>query len=328
MTFTLAMHANSHAHIADRLEALDLDCEIVTFDDTGRFAVAGRQTPPDQVDADYFWLSVHIGQHAARQRAFASVLACRRVGVLQTFNAGLDDPFYAKVAARGVTICNSSAQGVAISEYVIGQVMAVLQPIEGQRIQQAERVWKVTPYREISRTKWLIVGFGPIGMSVAHRVKPFGAEVMVVRRSPETGPDVDRAGTTADLPRMLPEADVVVLACSLNDQTRELADTAFFAAMKPGSILVNVARGGVVDDRALMAALDRGKVATAILDVFDTEPLPADDPLWTHPGVRLTPHTSFAGDGVQGRWDALFLDNIGRFARGEPLERVVDPTEL
>jgi phosphoglycerate dehydrogenase-like enzyme len=127
---------------------------------------------------------------------------------------------------------------------------------------------------------------------------------------------------------MRPEADVVVLACSLNDQTRELADTAFFAAMKPGSILVNVARGGVVDDRALMAALDRGKVATAILDVFDTEPLPADDPLWTHPGVRLTPHTSFAGDGVQGRWDALFLDNIGRFARGEPLERVVDPTEL
>jgi len=120
----------------------------------------------------------------------------------------------------------------------------------------------------------------------------------------------------------------VVLACSLNDQTRGLVDSAFLAAAKPGAILVNVARGGVIDDSALIAALDRGQVATAILDVFHTEPLPVDDPLWAHPGVRLTPHTSFAGDGVQGRWDALFIDNIGRFARGEPLARVVDPTEL
>ena len=100
------------------------------------------------------------------------------------------------------------------------------------------------------------------------------------------------------------------------------------STMLAGGILVNVARGGVVDDDALIAALDQGRVATAILDVFHTEPLPEDDPLWAHPGVRLTPHTSFAGDGVQGRWDALFLDNIARFARGEPLEREVDPGAL
>ena len=114
----------------------------------------------------------------------------------------------------------------------------------------------------------------------------------------------------------------------MNDTTRGMVDAAFFDAVKPGAILVNVARGPLIDDAALIAALDRGQVDTAVLDVFHTEPLPVDDPLWAHPKVRLTPHTSFAGDGVQHRWDQLFLDNIARFARGEPLERVVDPTEL
>lgn len=328
MTITVAMYEKSLAHIGDRLDALGLDISVVTFNQAGRFEIDGREVAPDEVAVDYMWLSAHLNPDGARDAAFDTVLACKSVDVLQTFNAGLDNPFYKAAADKGIRICNSSAQGVAISEYVIGQVMSVLQPIAQQRTQQAAGEWKLTPYREISRTNWLIVGYGPIGTAVAKRVKAFGAGTTVVRRSPATSDLVDRAGTMADLPALLPDADVIVLACSLNDQTRGMAGTDFFASVKPGAILVNVARGGVIDDPALIAALDAGRLETAILDVFHTEPLPAGDPLWAHPKVRMTPHTSFAGDGVQARWDDLFLDNIARYVNGEPLERVVDPAEL
>ena len=94
------------------------------------------------------------------------------------------------------------------------------------------------------------------------------------------------------------------------------------------AILVNVARGGLIDDAALIAALDNGRLSTAVLDVFHQEPLPQDDPLWSHPKVRVTSHTSFAGSGVRARWDQLFLETIARYVQGQPLAQEVDPSDL
>ncbi len=324
----VAMYEGSHAHIGEALDALNLDIDVVTFDKEGMFTIDGRKVPPEEMDVDYLWLSNHINFDRCAKAAFDAALRCRSLGVLQTFNAGLDDPIYKKLSDKGVTLCNSSAQGVAIAEYTLAQVMSVLHPIELQRRQQAEKVWKITPFREISRTHWLIVGFGPIGEALATRVKAFGAKTSVIRRSPKTGPLVDRAGTLKDWPTLLPEAEIIVFACSLNAETRGFADETFFQGVKPGAILVNVARGALIDDEAMIRALDDGRLETAILDVFHEEPLPKDNPLWTHPKVRLTPHTSFGGDGGRARWDALFLDNIQRFAKGAPLERVVDPADL
>ena len=244
---------------------------------------------------------------------------------LQTFNAGLDHPFYAELAGKGTRICNSSAQGVAIAEFVFGQVLSVLQPLEEQRQMQADRDWRFTPYREISQTHWLVLGHGPIGQALTKRLKAFEAEVSVIRRTAVPTESADRVGAASDLQSFLPDADIVVIACPLNDQTRGMADTAFFRAMKPGAILVNIARGPLIDDAALIKGLDEGTPSVGILDVFHTEPLPDDDPLWSHPKVRMTPHTSFAGDGSQGRWDQLFLDNITRFVADEPLGQEVDP---
>ncbi|MEM1161691.1 MAG: NAD(P)-dependent oxidoreductase [Pseudomonadota bacterium] len=327
MTRTVAMFEGVYPLIQDRLDALGLDIDVITFDADGRFGP--DRLAPGEMRLDYLWFSSRQGKLGMKQPdAFAMALACRHVGVLQTYNAGLDDPFYARMAANGTRLSNSSAQGVAIAEYVIGQVMSVLQPIALQRQQQAAKRWRITPFREISQTNWLIVGFGPIGTAIAKRVKAFEAGVMAVRRDPVPDPNVDRMGTAADLVEMLAAADVVVLACPLNDATRGLAGPDFFAALKPGAILINIARGGVVDDAALLAALEKGTVETAILDVFGAEPLPEGDPYWTHPKVRLTPHTSFAGDGGTGRWDQLFLDNIARFMRGERLIREVDPGDL
>ncbi len=328
MAVTVAMYDKSYAHIGERLNALGLDIEVLTFGKDGRFQVDGASVGPDGIDVDYLWLSSHLNADNAQKAAFELVLACKSVGVLQTFNAGLDNPVYRKISDKGVRICNSSAQAVAIAEYTMAQVLSLLHPIGAQRDQQARKEWKMTPFREIWRTNWLIIGYGPIGQELSKRVKAFDATTTVVRRSPATSELVDRAGTMADLGEFLPNADVIVVACPLNDETRGFASTEFFAAVKKGAILVNVARGALIDDSEMVSALDDGVVAHAVLDVFHTEPLPEDDPLWSHPNVRLTPHTSFAGSGGRTRWDELFLDNVSRFAKGEPILYVVDPQDI
>lgn len=322
---TLAMHEKSWGAIRDRLTALDLDLDIATFTDAAAYSMNGQLIPAEEAEIDYLWLRTDVTTEGVRDAVFDNVLRAKRVGVLQTFNAGLDHPFYRALADQGTRICNSSAQGVAIAEYVFAQVMSVLHPIADQRQMQADRDWRVTPFREISQTHWLVVGHGPIGQALTRRLKAFEADVSVIRRTAAPTDHADRVGVASDLRSFLPDADVVVLACPLNDQTRGLCDSGFFAAMKPGAIIVNISRGPVINDAALIKALDTGLLSTAILDVFHTEPLPDDDPLWTHPNVRLTPHTSFAGDGGQGRWDQLFLDNIARFVADEPLGQEVDP---
>lgn len=328
MPVTVAMYEKSLDVIGARLAALDLDITVIPFDRDGMFRIDGVPTSPGEVDVDYLWLSTHLNADGATPAAFDLALACRSLAVLQTFNAGLDHPFYRTAADRGIRICSSSAQGVAIAEYVLAQVLSVLHPIELQRRQQRDRVWKVTPFREIAQTHWLIVGFGAIGSELATRVKAFGATTSVVRRRPAVSASVDRAGVTADLPALLPDADIIVIACALTEQTAGMVDASFLTAVRPGAILVNIARGGLIDDDALIAALDDGRLETAVLDVFHEEPLPRDNPLWSHPRVRLTPHTSFAGNGGPARWEQLFLDNIARYVRGEPLDREVDPADI
>jgi phosphoglycerate dehydrogenase-like enzyme len=328
MPVTVGMYDKSLAHIGDRLNALGLDIIVHPFDKSGQFLIGGTATAPGDVDIDYLWLSSHINADNAQKATFDLALACKSLGVLQTFNAGLDNPVYKQISDKGTRICNSSAQGVAIAEYVMAQVMSITHPVAQQRAQQAAKEWKITPFRELSRTHWLIVGYGPIGQEIAKRVKAFGAGTTVVRRSPSLSEFVDKAGTQADLSALLPQADVIVLACPLTDATRGFAGTGFFAMVKPGAILVNIARGGLIDDAALIAALDADQLETAVLDVFHKEPLPEDDPLWSHPKIRLTPHTSFAGDGGRGRWDQLFLDNISHYVKGEPLTQEVKPSDI
>jgi len=215
-----------------------------------------------------------------------------------------------------------------IAEYVVANAIAELHPIAAHRAAQAERKWKSVPFREISQTSWLIIGYGHIGEEVARRVKAFGARVVGIRRSPKPSEFADQVATLADLPLLLPQADVVVLACALNDQTRDLANAKFFAAMKQNSLLINIARGGVVVEDDLLTALARKAPGLAILDVFREEPLPATSQFWSHPQVRVTAHTSAAGSGTIPRGDKLFLSNLKRYAAGEPLLNEVNASSL
>lgn len=328
MTLTIAMYDKSYGHIGSRLDALDLDIMIATFDKEGVFNINGNKVLPENVEVDYLWLSSHFKADGAQESVFDALLTCKSIGILQTFNAGLDHPFYKKISDKGTRICNSSAQAVAISEYVMAQVLSVTHPIERQRELQASKQWQSTPFRELSKTHWLVIGFGPIGQEICKRVQPFGAEISVIRRNAKPSELADRVGTMANLDDYLSQADIVVLACPLNEKTRGFAGANFFVNIKTNAILVNIARGGLIEDQEMISALDDGKLATAVLDVFHHEPLPDDDPLWSHPKIRMTSHTSFNGEGVRDRWDQLFLDNIGRFVHGEPLAYEVNPNDI
>lgn len=332
MAVKVGMYERGNEAIGARLSALcreqGLALEVLTFDAEGMFDIAGTKVPPAAVDLDYLWLSPEISADKIQAPAFELAATLRAVRVVQTFNAGLDHPAYKRIAARGITICNSSAQAVAISEFCFAHTLAHYHPLQKRAELQATRTWATTRFREIARTNWLVIGYGPIGRALAKRAKAFEAHVTVLRRSPETNADVDRAGTLADLAGMAADADVIVVACPLNEQTRGAFGAEVFARTKPDALLINIARGPVVQTAALIEALDRDRLGAAVLDVNDTEPLPREDPLWAHPKVQITCHTSFAGSGGVARWHQLFLDNIVRFAKGEPLENVVAPSDV
>ncbi|WP_293905017.1 D-2-hydroxyacid dehydrogenase [Phenylobacterium sp.] len=215
-----------------------------------------------------------------------------------------------------------------MADYVMWGVLDVLQRGPERRAAQAAGEWSRTTFREIAGTRWTLVGFGAIGRGVAVRAKAFGAHITGVRRNPADDPVADRIAALADLPGLLPDTDVLVLCAPLTPETRHIANAAAFGRMKPGSILVNVGRGPLVDEPALLAALDKGAPAHAVLDVFETEPLAADSPFWTHPAVTLTPHSSGMSAGNTPRNDVIFVENLRRFLAGEPLENEATAAEV
>jgi len=256
------------------------------------------------------------------------MLKSQRLRWVHTGAAGVDGPIWRQLVDKGAELTTGHGQAVSIAEYVLAGVLEYFQRWPERHAAQAERRWARLPFREVAGTRWLIVGFGAIGEAVAERARAFGADITGVRRSGAPHPAADRMDKLADLRALLPDADVVVLAAPLNAETQDLADAGFFGAMKRGSVLVNVGRGGLVDEAALLAALEAGAPEHALLDVFRTEPLPDDSPFWNHPKVSLTGHASAFGSGQTARNDALFLENLRRRLAGEPLLYPADPRDL
>ena len=191
------------------------------------------------------------------------------------------------------------------------------------RSQQAH-AWERFMPRELAGTTVGIVGLGAIGTEVATRVRALGCRVMGMRRSTAPHPLVDEMVTPAELPRLLAASDFVVLAAPQTAETSGLIDARALTAMKPTAVLINVARGGLVDEAALVNALRAGTIGGAALDVFDREPLPADSPLWDLERVILSPHIAAGTERYYDRATTILCENLGRYLRGEPLANVVD----
>jgi len=312
----LLLHSGALRRVEGALQASGVNLELYVADQDGVIRHDGKPVERDAVQPEAIWASLDTFM-GGQFRLFFDV-ATSKPGVkwVQTFNAGLDLPIFKEIVRKGIRLTNSSAQAVAIAEYVMGQVLAEWYPTVQYRAAQAAHEWRRVGFRELSQSHWLIIGYGNIGREVAQRAKGFGAFVTGVRRTPKADIFADEMGRLADVARLLPAADVVVLACALNDETRDMVGPAFLRGMKSGSILVNIGRGGLVDETALVTALDAGTPAVAVLDVFREEPLPASSALWDHPKIRVTGHTSATGSGTVARGDKLFLDNLALYARG------------
>jgi phosphoglycerate dehydrogenase-like enzyme len=298
--------------------------EFVCVRDDGAFLLGGEQ-PLAEPRFEAAWFTNDLFRLGPVREFMIACLKSSTLKWMQSSAAGFDHPVFGKLAEKGVQLSTSHAAAIAIAEFVLSSVLDCFQPNPQRRAHQAARRWQRERFRELHGTSWLIVGIGHIGGEVALRARAFGAHVIGVRRNPSGQEPAERVITPAHMLDAVPAADVVVLAAPHNAESTHIVDRRFLAAMKPGSVLVNVGRGSLVDEAALLAALDRGIPEHAVLDVFETEPLPEASPLWTHPRVRLSPHDSADSDGINTRNDTLFLENLPRVIAGERPLHLVDP---
>ena len=250
-----------------------------------------------------------------------------RLRFIQLVTAGYDG-LEAHGVPDGVVVSNAGPFFAAtVAEHAVALLLALLrqvpQMVEDTRARiQDRRV--AARMRSLQGASVALVGFGHIGREVAHRLRPFGPRILALVRAPRTDPLADEMHPMAALHDVLARADIAIVAVPLTPETQRLLSRSVFDGCKPGMILVNMARGEVVDSAALAAALQDGRVAAAGLDVTDPEPLPRDHVLWGAPNLIVTPHVAGAGvSGAAERMADLVLANIDLLAAGKPpLHRV------
>lgn len=236
--------------------------------------------------------------------------------VVQLLTAGyehlLDD------LPAGVTLCNGRGiHSASTAELAMALILASLRGIPDFVRAQGEGAWQQGFRPALADKRVLLLGYGSIGEALERRLLPFEVEIVRVARTARDG-----VHAFGELPALLPDADVVVVTAPLTNETRLLVDAAFLARMRDDALLVNVARGGIVDTDALLAELRTGRLHAA-LDVVDPEPLPSDHPLWRAPNTLITPHVAGPSSAFQPRAERLVREQLQRYARGEALENVV-----
>ncbi len=261
---------------------------------------------------------------------------CPQLGWVHSATAGVDRVLTPAAAQRRLVITN--ARGVfsdPIAEYVLMMVLAVNRRLVQLLELQREHTWQPLDAIEMRDVTIGVVGFGSIGRAIARRALSFGCRVVATRRGGPEGADAETDDPPDDgvrilpvdaLPELLAESDFVVLALPLTPDTEDLFDGPMLARMKRGSWLINVARGQLVDERALVRALRDGPLRGAVLDTLRNEPLGPDSPLYDVPNLIVTPHTSWTSGRVLDRSIELFCQNLARYQRGEPLHNAVDRT--
>ncbi|MGD1925794.1 MAG: D-2-hydroxyacid dehydrogenase [Paracoccaceae bacterium] len=222
----------------------------------------------------------------------------------------------------------TNAAGVAadmMAEYILGGFLHFTLGVPGLQADQATRRWDPRPMRPLKGQTLLILGLGHTGRAIAARAKAFGMTVLGTRANPKPTDHVDEVHAASDLPNVLPRADFIAICTPLIDETRHLIGADEIARMKTGVIVGDVSRGTVVDQTALLAGLQEGQIGGAVLDVFETEPLPIESPLWGAPNVLISPHSSSVYEGWEDYSFTMFLDNLDHWIAGKRLQNIVDP---
>jgi phosphoglycerate dehydrogenase-like enzyme len=291
----------------------------------------GPPQPSDEVMGAIPEAEVYLGFGIPR----ALFLETKRLRWVHSAAAGVGSALYREMLESDVALTNSAGiHAVPIAEYVLAGVLHFLRGLDVAGAQQRRNEWNKrffvsddSPLGEISACRLLIVGAGGIGSEIAKRFSALGASCVGVRRRTALGapPGFERVIGLDALDGELPRANVVVLSAPLTGETREVLSDARMDALPPNSIVVNVSRGALLDEVALADRLSTGRLRGAVLDVFQTEPLAPDSPLWQLRSALVTPHIAPVSPGRF--WEReldLFLDNWQRYLRGEPLRNLVD----
>ena len=255
---------------------------------------------------------------------FSTVRKAPQLKWLHAFNVGVDHPIFTELLGRGVRVTTSAGSTAEpIAQTAIMGLLALARGFPRWLVAQRSRQWnperKLLPPDLHTQTA-VVVGLGRIGAGIARLARALGLKVIGIRRSPRRADDpVDELHPPAALPGLLSRCDWLIIACPLTPETRGLVDAQSIAALPKGARVINIARGEIVDEPALIEALKSGHLAGAYLDVFATEPLPPDSPLWELPNVLATPHNSAVAAGNDGRVLEIFLANLERWRRDAPL---------
>jgi phosphoglycerate dehydrogenase-like enzyme len=302
-----------------RLQTAAPALEIVGLDKDGQ--VDG---PDDSFDAVFLSPDMFFG---AARHLFQYLE--RPVRWFHTSSAGVDHPAFQRVMQRGVRLSNGGGtQAKPIAQWTMMFMLAAAKGLRPWLDRQANREWKSHESDELTGRVCGIIGLGAIGLEIARLAKAFEMQTVGVRRSPAPAANVDRVLPLGALDDLLEAADYVVVAAPLNEQSRHMLGEREFGLMKPTAWLLNVGRGAIVREAELVKALAEGEIAGAALDVFETEPLPEDSPLWTMPNVYVTPHNSGSSPYSLERAVEVFAENLERFVKDESLLTEVSMTDL
>jgi phosphoglycerate dehydrogenase-like enzyme len=333
----LGIPALNQPHIVERLEAIDSRIEVVALPaDEG--SSWGADTPHLPYDEPPPWA---LGFARERKEALARcqilialntpkalMQLAPRLEWIQAISAGVEQLVAADVRRDRVVVTNASGVSApSMAEWTMGRLLQVWKRFPESDQQQRDHVYKQTYGRSLAGSVIGVVGMGSIGCEVARRARAFGCTVLGSKRSPATGEATELAHEiygTDQLHTMLGRCDAVVIAAPASPETHHLFDRKAFDAMKPGTVLINIARGSLVDTNALLDALKTGRVGAAALDVFEEEPLPASSPLWDTENLLVSAHSSASVDRHMENVMDLFEANVKRYLAGEPLRNQVD----
>lgn len=322
---TLLLHARTFARIAPRLKRLNAALNIVTVDDAQRFHDAWTSVElPAPPEVHLAFGNIDAFYSPSVREFMTAILKSPDFDWFQSAAAGIENPALVAIGQKAKRYTTNHTQAEAMAEWAIWQALDFFRDGPGHRANQAIGKWERIRVREMNGSRWLIVGYGSIGQAVGKRVTALGGVVTGLRRTPGPAEGAARIAPPDALMAELKGADVVLLCPPHTPETEGMANAAFFAAMNRDALFLNLGRGALVDETALMAALDAGRPAFAALDVTRTEPLPADSPLWKHHKIVITPHDSSDTPGTIARGDETFLANLRHYLDNETLKHLVD----
>lgn len=326
---TLLMSKQAHGMFGTRVEAVMqgrpyqiIDLEAVA-DDAGNYGV------------DIAFLSRDVTADSGKtilaptlERFYQIIRRSPKLSWLQMHAAGADRPIYREMIEKGASVTTASgANAGPVAQMAVTGILALARRLPEIMDSQRRKAWE--PFlgrgapRDLNTQSVMVVGWGPIGQEVARLCRCVGMKVIGVRREVVATEGADKIVTFAEVPQHLPEVDWVVLACPLNDTTRGLLNAQTLALLPVGSRIVNVARGEVIVEKDLIAAVQSGHIGGAFLDVFEKEPLAQESPLWTLPNVIVSPHTAGHTQGHYSAVGDIFLDNLNRWLKSEPQRNLV-----